>query len=170
MILGSWGGMRKYLEKEMLAGSLQNRVAYDCTMYYAMDGGATFEVRVDGKTVKSFSMRTEIKYALHGAKPDGTLEFWKPYEEYRKNTPLDKRQEYDEGEFTSALKLYRSVSISEALACPNPIARMFAVLDRRAGKRTLEKLKAAMQEQPEWLQYFYRLRLTAEKILPDQTS
>lgn len=39
---------------------------------------------------------------------------------------------------------------------------MFAVLDRRVGKRSLEKLKETMEEQNEWLQQFYRLRLNAE--------
>ena len=52
--------------------------------------------------------------------------------------------------------------IQTSLASDNPIVRMFAVLDRRVGKRTLEKLKDEIDRQPEWLQYFYRLRLGAE--------
>ena len=30
-ILGSWSGMRKYLEQEMLASVLHGRVRYGCT-------------------------------------------------------------------------------------------------------------------------------------------
>lgn len=37
-ILGSWSGMRKYLEKEILADSLCGRVRYGCTAYIGMDG------------------------------------------------------------------------------------------------------------------------------------
>lgn len=37
-VLGSWSGMRKYLEKEMLAKSVQGRIRYNCTRYIGMDG------------------------------------------------------------------------------------------------------------------------------------
>ena len=36
--LGSWSGMRKYLEQEMLADSLHGRIRYGCTSYVGMDG------------------------------------------------------------------------------------------------------------------------------------
>lgn len=39
---------------------------------------------------------------------------------------------------------------------------MFAILDRRIGKRTLLKLKEDISNQPLWLQEFYRLRIKAE--------
>ena len=41
---------------------------------------------------------------------------------------------------------------------------MFAILDRRVGKRTLEKLKDTLDEQPEWLKQFYILRIEAENL------
>jgi len=41
---------------------------------------------------------------------------------------------------------------------------MFAVLDRRIGKRTLEKLSGDVEAQPEWLRIFYNLRMQAEGI------
>ena len=36
-ILGSWSGMRKYLEQEMLAECLHGRVRYNCNSYVGMD-------------------------------------------------------------------------------------------------------------------------------------
>lgn len=36
-ILGYWGGMRKYLEQEMLAHSLHGWVPYNCITYVGMD-------------------------------------------------------------------------------------------------------------------------------------
>ena len=45
--LGSWSGMRKYLEQEMLAESLKGRVRYGCTTYVGMDGAHVFEVCID---------------------------------------------------------------------------------------------------------------------------
>lgn len=105
-ILGSWSGMRKYLEQEMLAPALHGRVRYGCTTYVGMDGCRIFEVCIDGRQVKRFSWETV-----------------------------------------------------------NPLVRMFAVLDRRVGKRTLEKLALCVDEQPAWLREFYLLRLEAEKII-----
>ncbi|UPA29124.1 hypothetical protein L0P85_10945 [Terrisporobacter glycolicus] len=40
---------------------------------------------------------------------------------------------------------------------------MFAIMDRRIGKRTLRKLADQVDIQPEWLQFFYKLRLDSEK-------
>ena len=42
---------------------------------------------------------------------------------------------------------------------------MFAVLDRRIGKRTLDKLQDSISDQPEWLRFFYLLRMEAETDL-----
>ena len=44
------------------------------------------------------------------------------------------------------------------------LVRMFAILDRRVGKRTLIKLAANVEKEPEWLQKFYRLRFDVESI------
>ena len=50
-ILGSWSGMRKYLEKDMLADSLKGRIRYGCTTYVGMDGCRIFEVCIDGTRI-----------------------------------------------------------------------------------------------------------------------
>ena len=34
-ILGSWSGVRKYLEQDMLAPALRGRLRYGCTAYVA---------------------------------------------------------------------------------------------------------------------------------------
>ena len=57
-ILGSWSGMRKYLEHEMLAESLRGRIRYGCTAYVGMDGCHIFEVCIDNIQVKRFSLET----------------------------------------------------------------------------------------------------------------
>ena len=46
-ILGSWGGMRRYLEQEMLAPRLRGRVRYGCTTYVGMDGCRIFTLALD---------------------------------------------------------------------------------------------------------------------------
>lgn len=59
---------------------------------------------------------------------------------------------------------YCSVNVQEALRSDRRIWQMLAVLDRRIGKRTLAGLKETVEEQPEWLRFFYRLRLEAEGL------
>lgn len=162
-ILGSWSGMRKYLEKEMLADSLQGRIQYVCTSYPNMDDFKIFEIRVDGKMQKQFSWETAAFRKYHGQKNVNVNEAWHEFH-IQIGKQLDSKEDFADEEFCDALALYRSLPIGEAIACENLLVRMFAILDRRVGKRTLEKLSENVGEQPEWLQYFYLLRFNAEGI------
>jgi sigma-B regulation protein RsbU (phosphoserine phosphatase) len=49
-----------------------------------------------------------------------------------------------------------------ALVSDDPVVRLFAVLDRRIGKGTLESLARELYSQPEWLRPFFLLRMRAE--------
>ena len=165
-IFGSWSGMRKYLEQEMLAESLKGRIRYGCTSYVGMDGCHIFEICIDGKPFKRFSWETVNIYLIdHGYKdnPSGGItgywaKFWELIDEY----PVTDRTEYTDGEFCEALEKYRSQDIQVSIHSDHPLVRMFAVLDRRVGKRTLTKMKDEPQHQ--WLQQIYDLRFRAEGI------
>ena len=61
---GSWSGMRKYLEKEMLAPSLYGRVRYNCTAYVGMDGCHIYELYMDDNLTKQFSWETVNSYFI----------------------------------------------------------------------------------------------------------
>lgn len=166
-ILGSWSGMRKYLEKDMLTPSLQGRVRYNCTKYVGTGDLHIFEVYIDGKKVKQFSWPTVNSYFIDNGytenkNPFGVHEYWAEFRRLIVATPMNSRTEYTDEEFCEALKKYRNQSIEASLVSDNPIERMFAVLDRRVGKRTLLKLSESLEAQPEWLVPFYKLRLNAE--------
>ena len=168
--LSSWSGMRKYLEQEMLTPCLHGRVRYGCTKYAGMDGCHIFSVCVDGKIVKRFSWETVNTYFIeNGYKADsshvGIGGYWDGFQALLEKYPTEKRTEYTDGEFCDALKTYRNQPISESLFSDNPVVRMFAVLDRRIGKRTLDKLKDGISEQPDWLRFFYLLRIEADTDL-----
>lgn len=160
----SWSGMRHWLEQEMLAESLRGRVRYACTTYPGMDLCGVFSVFVDDRAVKHFSMETVASALREGDDPVERQAFWDAYWNEKTQTPLCAREEFDDEEFAEALKIYRASSIAEAIASEHPVVRMFAMLDRRAGKRTLSRLVETVPAQPEWLQAFYRLRLNAEGI------
>ncbi|NLM56570.1 MAG: hypothetical protein GX192_03865 [Clostridiales bacterium] len=162
-ILGSWSGMRKYLEKDMLAECLRGRVRYNCTAYPGMDGCHIFEVYIDDKLVKQFSWETVNTYFIkNGYKknpdPYGIMEYWEEFWSLLDAVPMKSRTEYTDNEFCDALKEYRNHSIEKSLNSENPIVRMFAILDRRVGKRTLANIKNTTENQPEWLRQFYQLR------------
>ena len=163
-ILGSWSGMRKYLEQEMLADSLKGRVQYFCTSYPNMDGKKIFEIRIDGKTHKRFSWET-VAFRNKGLEQQEAWDnFWK-----EKNIPAEEKDEFDDEDFCNALRIYRELPIEKSIFHKNPLVRMFAVLDRRIGKITLEKLTETAQDQPEWLRTIYLLRLTAENIIQGES-
>ena len=168
-ILGSWSGMRKYLEKDMLADSLKDRIRYGCTRYVGMDGCHIFEVCIDGVQVKRFSWETVNTYFINNGftqnpNPSGIGEYWAEFWELLEKYPIDRRTEYTDEEFCKALETYRNQDIQESIGSLNPIVRMFAILDRRVGKRTLVKIKDEVETLPEWVKKFYNLRCEAEGL------
>ena len=171
-ILGSWSGMRKYLEEDMLAQSLQGRIRYGCTSYTGMDGCLFFEVCIDKKQVKRFSWETVNTYFIDNgykknSSPYGIGEYWEEFHSLLKKYPVSERTEYTDEEFCNALKTYRNQDIQESIFSGDPIVRMFAILDRRTGKRTLQKLRPSIESGPQWLRQFYLLRSNAETT-PDR--
>lgn len=168
-ILGSWSGMRKYLEQEMLAESLNGRIRYGCTAYVGMDGCHIFEVCIDGKQVKRFSLETVNTYFIDNGytqnkNPRDIDEYWAEFWPLLDKNPIEARTEYTDAEFCKALENYRNQDISESIASRDPLVRMFAILDRRIGKRTLIKINETIEDQPVWLKQFYQLRFDAEGI------
>jgi hypothetical protein len=63
--------------------------------------------------------------------------------------------------FGSALKFF-NLSIADALQSENYIVKILAILDKRVGKRTLEKIREAgeYRSYPDWAKQFYELRLS----------
>ncbi|MBQ5321250.1 MAG: hypothetical protein J6K88_04235 [Oscillospiraceae bacterium] len=168
-ILGSWSGMRKYLEQEMLADSLKGRVRYGCTSYKGMDGCHIFEISIDGNLVKRFSWETVNSYFISSGytdnkNPSGISEYWAEFWTLLDKYPINSRTEYTDDEFCKALEEYRNQDIHESICSNNPLVRMFAILDRRVGKRTLIKIKEELNTQPKWLQQIYILRFSEDKL------
>jgi hypothetical protein len=167
--LGSWSGMRKFLEQEMLAESLKGRIRYGCTAYKGMDGCYIFEICVDGKQIKRFSWETVNTYFIEkgyrkNVNPKGISEYWDEFWTILENYPIHERTEYTDEEFCNALKVYRNQDVQQSIHSGNPLVRMFALLDRRIGKRTLIQIQQEIAHQPLWLQRIYELRAAAEEV------
>ncbi len=169
-VLASWSGMRKFLEEEMLAESLKGRIRYGCTSYKGMDDCKVFEICIDGNPVKRFSWETVNTYFInngfkHNSEPFGKMEYWAEFWDLLDNTPISERTQYTDGEFCDALNEYRNQDVQKSISSENPLVMMFAILDRRIGKRTLLSIKPLMDSKSRWLRQFYELRIDAEHIL-----
>jgi hypothetical protein len=71
---------------------------------------------------------------------------------------------FDQRAFYKAYYEYINQSIEKSLNSPDCIVRLFAILDKRVGKRTLLRIKPTINSQPHWLQQFYLLRLNSLNI------
>lgn len=96
------------------------------------------------------------------SKPSGISEYWEEFWTLLEKYPISQRTEYTDEEFCQALETYRNQNIQNSIQSKNPLVRMFAILDRRIGKRTISKMQNVIDEQPEWLRKFYELRIDAE--------
>ena len=135
-----------------------------------MDDCKVFEICIDGKQVKRFSWETINTYFIKNgykknSNPIGKGEYWAEFWELLDHTPLESRTEYTGEEFCEALEQYRNQDIRFSIHSQNLLVKMFAVLDRRVGKRTLLNLEGSVINHSEWLQQFYQLRITAESVL-----
>ena len=67
---------------------------------------------------------------------------------------------------------FRNLSIQDALKSEDYIIKTLAILDKRVGKRTLQKIKEAekYKNYPEWARQFYELRLKEKKKKKQQTQ
>lgn len=161
----TWSKMRHKLEKVYLAESLRGRLTYFVTSYHAMHDGdeGRAAVRLDGAEVlkSNFFERFAAQWEHYESlKLQGNEQnAWRKAAEQAIHDGT-----FYQMDFYRAFQEFDSQSIRESLDSENAIVRMFALLDRRTGKRTLEKLRERMKKEPQWLQMIYYIRLEAENI------
>lgn len=176
----SWSGIRKRLEQDLLCDALKGRLRYFITKYKnTHDESGRVAIIVDGKEIIQGSIYKYYEgYRELERKIKEDMNIPKRYWNGKKivNDDLNREAEnyidelrlkegiFDVWQFTDAVNCFLNSSIKESLNSENPLIRLLAIVDRRVGKRTLEKLKDTISEQPEWLRYFYELRLQAEGI------
>ena len=162
--MATWSGIRKKLEEEYLAQSLRGRVQYFCTTYRkSHDHEGRAAILVDGREV------------LQG----------NYYNSYLKSYLLPKEEKYsprklfldvdavtvglgmfEQHTFYNAFREFDNQSIEDSLQSGNFLIRIFAVLDRRVGKRRLAAMVEQMMQENSILRDFFCLRLEAEGMEP----
>jgi len=162
----SWSAMRKILEQENICDSLKGRVQYFQTSYRgAHDQTSRVAIRIDGKEIfrsdyhdwvkKQYMALCELREGADGEKYRAAF--------HEEVNHLASNQG-GVPSFLSSFYNYHNSSIDKNLASPDPVVRLFAIMDKRVGKRRLAKLLPEVEKQPEWLQVFFKLRLEAEGI------
>ncbi|MDR0915839.1 MAG: hypothetical protein LBN02_01445 [Oscillospiraceae bacterium] len=152
------------LEQDYLCESLKGRVSYFATRYRkAHDDHGRVAILVDRKEV------INMPFSVDGVITNAAIQ--KPrVGKSRGQLYAETEAEYaGNGLFTPwafgfAVDLYFENTIFVSLQSENLLVRLLAILDRRVGKRTLEKLKTEVTDLPEWLQFFYNLRMESENI------
>ena len=175
----SWSGLRKRLEQDLLCEKLRGRVQYYLTHYHgAPDDYGRFAVRVDGEELifahpyndmAVSCLSDQVKEELGEERDWWTLDEEDPerYEAIFRASDLQaiRNNTMEIYHITDAIRTYLNQPIGQSIRSENPAVRLFAVLDRRVGKRALRRLRDEVAVQPEWLRPIYRLRLAAEELL-----
>ena len=72
---------------------------------------------------------------------------------------------FDQTCFYKAFKEFDNQSIEKSLYSENMLVRIFAVLDRRVGKRKLISMKESIENEPDSIKEFFAIRMNAEGIV-----
>ena len=163
-MIHTWSKIRKKLEDEYLAESLKGHIRYFCTSYSKCpDHEGRAAILLDGKQIIEGSYWEQWSNA-HLLPKDDTLEKRLHYEfPYMDNTAV-KYNMFDQRCFYSAFYEFDGQSIEKILESDNILVRIFAVLDRRVGKRTLLKLRDTADTWDEIFRLFYDIRTDAENM------
>ncbi|MDE6427047.1 MAG: hypothetical protein K2K89_13070 [Ruminococcus sp.] len=163
----TWSKIRYKLEKEYLAESLKGHIRYFATSYNKCpDHYGRASILLDGKEIiegsyweqwskapllpkdENHKLRTSSYYPF-SIMDDMSLQFG----------------QFDQSCFYKAFYEFDNQSIEKSLSSENAIVRVFALLDRRIGKRRLRAMKDTIHNEGEVFRTFFNIRATAEGIL-----
>jgi len=164
----SWSVMRKILEQENICECLKGRIQYFATRYRkSHDGMSRVAIRLDGNEIfKSCYYDYDIKRNEAWDEIDESKGRGTSYSESGEEMELGAlvKGGISQYGFYDAFYIYTNSNINDSLKSSNPVVKLFAIFNRRVGKRTLGKLKTELDSLPEWLRYFYELRLESEGL------
>jgi hypothetical protein len=161
-----WSKTRHMLENDFLCDSLKGRVRYFATRYHhAHDEKGRICVLVDNQEVVNMPFQNENKIYTDAYErfEDCDKSLFQVTEEVIQE--YHERGDFRPYDFGRSVDAYLGQSIHDSLNSEDLLVKMLAILDRRIGKRTLQKIKITVSAMPEWLQYFYKLRLESENML-----
>lgn len=159
----SWSSLNNQL-CENLCDKLKSRITYFLTRYHNVHNSyGRAAIRLDGKELACFSWIEMYHQEADISKLHKTKSFNSYDEMLEEMKPIwDINCTYNEMDFLDAVLQFRNMSIQDALSSDNYIIKIFAILDKRVGKRTLASIEntKAYENYPDWVKQFYELRLS----------
>ena len=162
--MATWSGIRKKLESEYLAKSVQGHIQYYATTYSkSHDHEGRAAIRYDGKEIIKGCYWYNWTKAGQFPKDEKYERRMREENAFMDDTAL-KLGVFDQRSFYAAFQEFDQQSIEKSLKSENLIVRIFAVLDRRVGKRRLLMMKDTIEQEPNTFKEFYAIRARAEGI------
>ena len=160
----NWSSIRRKLEKEYLALSLRGRIQYFVTRYkFSHDQEGRAAILLDGEEVLRGSYYNKFfKSDLFPRDEKYSHRIRNEYS-YIDEVALELGC-FDQRSFCSAFEEFDNQSIEDSLKSDNLLVRIFAILDRRVGKRRLIKMVNEIENEPDIFQFFFKVRADAEHI------
>ncbi len=155
----SWSYLNKQLQ-DFLCDDLKGRVSYFLTRYHNVHNSyGRAAVLLDGTEKAAFSWVN-----MYEQDSDLSSHYVNESDEACMRSLKQKWNEnctYCDMDFLAAATDFLQMPIDAALVSESHIIRIFAILDRRVGKRTLHKIASDGQylSLPSWLRQFYDLRI-----------
>lgn len=146
---------------ELLCEPMKGRVTYFLTRYHTVHNAyGRAAIRLDGKELVCFSW-------IDMYRQEGDLHaLWRRTGKWNSQDAAlkekwDQAGTYCEMDFLAAALKFLELPIAAALDSENYIIKVFAVLDRRVGARTLRAIADGGEflHYPDWTKQFYLLRL-----------
>lgn len=171
--MSTWSGIRHKLEQDYLCPVLRRRIQYFATSYSkSADHEGQAAIRMDGIEV----LRSNYYIYFENV--------WTKFHQLRSTTLKDcdsakeaidrahayalEQGSFDQKVFYKAFGIFDNQSIGKSLVSENPLVRIFALLDRRLGKRRLLALEESMEQELDWVRAFYVIRMQAEGLMDKQ--
>ena len=168
--VSTWSGIRNKLENDYLCPALRGRIQYFATSYSkSADHEGRAAIRLDGVEVLRSNYYTYFENV------------WTKFHHLRSTTLKDhdsakeainqahayalEQGPFDPKVFYEAFGIFDNQSIEKSLMSENPLVRIFALLDRRLGKRRLLALEDSMEQELDWVRAFYVIRMQAEGLM-----
>lgn len=135
---------------DLICPDLKSRIDFHLTSYRAShDGADKVWITIDRKRVFSCK-HYPYEWAVNKAYYDGL-------DGAQLKEVLREKEIHGPKDFGNAMRAYLDMPIEKAIESEDPLIRAFAIVDRRLGKRTLEKLEIGDTEHT-LVKAFYELR------------
>lgn len=156
----SWSGLNKQMS-DNICDKLKGRITYFLTRYHEVHNSyGRASIRLDGNELTNFSWVDMYKQDC------GINKLWEEtgswdYQNSELKEKWDNKAAFSDYDFLAAATSYLQLSIKDALDSDNYLIKVFAIMDRRVGKRILDRIRAEEEYKtyPEWVQQFYRFRI-----------